>query len=654
MKKIISIILLLVLLCGFKEVNMALNANRTSDDFTFKHSGQPDEYGVSVGDFTEVQEKFDSRAIDNLGDINNIKSTMRSTTNGDSGADNIGATPYDDITGDTVQEQLKQQNDKINNQLPVPNDSITDAKLKQSGNNILPNFNTHLADNRQLYINVMYPPSGLTAAVGDGATNDTASIQAVIDWVATNGGGIVYFPKKTFIITDLRIKSNVTLMGGGNSSILKLKSACALGDRLSNDGSGLNYDGIPMIYNSYNDNLVNIAIKNLYINGNYTQQVVGGAKQVWGIYLNKVDGLIIENVKVYGCLSHGIALKEAINYTVKKCIAESNGADILLPETSPVGGDGFVALSMNDNGVFEDCIAINNRSIGFESEGRFDGVMTGKRNKAIKFVRCLSTGNYDHDFLLLFSDDVVITDCTSRNCHTNGLNIVGCNNVKVDGIDIDNPTNHGIWIRPETMGADGTNYKIHIQRAVLRTIHEKGIVIQDAHDVSIQANIAGIGGGRAVSIDATPQSDNIKLKIIYDGSIGLKADYGIYAANPKELIVEDSVVNACNVYGIWFDASGGSVESCILRNSVSKNNGTRGFHVSGTQAGSCKMTGCNFYGNVTADYAGLNWNYWKVFDKMANFPAMAAADVLNNAIFVDSADNKLKFKDSGGTVNLLY
>jgi hypothetical protein len=66
---------------------MSLTENRTT--FTFNHSGQPDEYGVSVGDYTVVQANYDSRAAQNLTDINNIKDTLKSDTDGDSGAHNI-------------------------------------------------------------------------------------------------------------------------------------------------------------------------------------------------------------------------------------------------------------------------------------------------------------------------------------------------------------------------------------------------------------------------------------------------------------------------------------------------------------------------------------------------------------------------------------
>jgi hypothetical protein len=50
---------------------MPLSVNR--ETFTFNHTGQVDEYGASVGDIATVQGNFDSRAEQNLTDINNIK-----------------------------------------------------------------------------------------------------------------------------------------------------------------------------------------------------------------------------------------------------------------------------------------------------------------------------------------------------------------------------------------------------------------------------------------------------------------------------------------------------------------------------------------------------------------------------------------------------
>ena len=55
-------------------------------------------------------------------------------------------------------------------------------------------------------------------AVGDGVTDDTTEIQAAIDAVNASGGGFLYVPPGTYIVSPLSMKTGVRLVGASSAS----------------------------------------------------------------------------------------------------------------------------------------------------------------------------------------------------------------------------------------------------------------------------------------------------------------------------------------------------------------------------------------------------------------------------------------------------
>lgn len=74
----------------------------------------------------------------------------------------------------------------------------------------------------ELFFNVM-----AYGAAADGTTNDTTAVQAALTAAGTAGGGVVWFPKGTYLMNGVTIPSNVRLRGCGWSSILKQVAAVA-------------------------------------------------------------------------------------------------------------------------------------------------------------------------------------------------------------------------------------------------------------------------------------------------------------------------------------------------------------------------------------------------------------------------------------------
>jgi len=155
-------------------------------------------------------------------------------------------------------------------------------------------------------------------AKGGGVLDDTAAIQAALDYVSAAGGGVVIFPLDTY-------RTTYTLLYGSNT-------------RLDFNGSTLYYDttqtdGTAIVSKSYLGTVLteNVVVENLNLRTNTGQ---GN-----GIGTPKAKNVLIRNCRTSQLHWHLVDIAGGENITVEKCSVENTGdAGIQIDNLSQVGG----------------------------------------------------------------------------------------------------------------------------------------------------------------------------------------------------------------------------------------------------------------------------------------------------------------------------
>ena len=225
-------------------------------------------------------------------------------------------------------------------------------------------------------VNVKIPPAGLTPAKGDGTVNDGAALQAILNYLAANNGGIAFFPQGAYLTDSLTIPANVSLFGLGRYESRLVAAGGLNGPVLSSTGGGTSIQNIE-IDASMSSQVNNISaislmgqnylLADLFVNDAYTgiQFVGSGHFQ-----------------------AHDIVLTNIVN---KGVITSGDNADVSMDNVDVLSGGSSVVAAFDIStvqGVYTDIrstIAVNDYAI----------LLAGRHNVVKAFVSGTEATIYD-------------------------------------------------------------------------------------------------------------------------------------------------------------------------------------------------------------------------------------------------------------------
>jgi hypothetical protein len=254
-------------------------------------------------------------------------------------------------------------------------------------------------------------------AVGNGTADDTSAIQLAISICSGNGGGVVYFPRGTYKISQkLTIVNRVTLMGAGPNATIIQQTATA-------------QDCI------FGTDVTYVAIKEMQLLGPGSGTGIG----IDFTLTNNAANVYIDlsNVSILSFGSHGIFMQNPIVSDFRKVVVQTNGGDgfHIVGKTFP----GAAGTSVN----FHACYANGNTNIGYYlynmvytnlSACAADSNAAGyvfDNCQSVNASGCGAEAQVGHSFRMNASYGVSLNSCWVYNNNSIGIYVTGNTNTAV-------------------------------------------------------------------------------------------------------------------------------------------------------------------------------------------------------------------------------
>lgn len=287
-------------------------------------------------------------------------------------------------------------------------------------------------------VNVTYDPAGTGAvattvqaklresvsvkdfgAVGNGVANDTAAIQAAINYVGSLGGGTVYFPQGTYGVSFVSgalavdMLSGVYLEGASKSaSIIKLLN-----------------NGAAHIVNA--ENKTDVGFFNLSFNGNKANNTLAGTHCIRVV---NCDGITIESVRTYEAEGYGIGIQYPVTYDSTSDIRITNvetynntldgidiknGLNVYLTDiyAHDNGGKGVECRAVQ--GTYVGLVAENNTEDGITLRANAL-VSVGVKGWSISAFGCSANNNANNGILVTTNNATEVLNVSVVGCYAYG------------------------------------------------------------------------------------------------------------------------------------------------------------------------------------------------------------------------------------------
>lgn len=280
-------------------------------------------------------------------------------------------------------------------------------------------------------------------AKGDGTTVDTTAVQAAITACISGGGGTVFLPAGTYVVSNISLGSNVTLAGAGMGASVLLHDPNPSVSPANTSGSGFTYDIPTLRINVTSSTQVNnVVMRDFTVDGNKTAlHTLDSTYRQYGIYVGGATGqpypydIHATRVEVRNCKSYAFDIIRVNRATFSQCVAHDNGVDATANNES----SGFEILG--DDIKLLGCNSYNNQ-LGY-SCGE-----SGVVHYRVNLISCTAQGNANegvsfHDAM----QDSVIIGGAFRDNLSHGIALYGAvTQIAVQGASVTGNTGNGIRI----------------------------------------------------------------------------------------------------------------------------------------------------------------------------------------------------------------